>query len=48
MQAVKAVDFLYLEFRAMDNLLACNTTRVLKASQNARVGSLVSLFLIQV
>lgn len=35
---VKAVDSLYSEFRAMDNLVARNTARVLKAYQNARVG----------
>ncbi|XP_048441485.1 uncharacterized protein YnbB isoform X1 [Pyrus x bretschneideri] len=34
-----AVDSLYSEFRAVDNLVARNTTRVLKAFQNARVGS---------
>ncbi|TQD76690.1 hypothetical protein C1H46_037772 [Malus baccata] len=34
-----AVDTLYSEFRAVDNLVARNTTRVLKAFQNARVGS---------
>ncbi|KVI10516.1 hypothetical protein Ccrd_011102 [Cynara cardunculus var. scolymus] len=34
-----AVDTLYPEFRAVDNLVACNTSRVLKAFQNARVGS---------
>ncbi|KAJ1395498.1 Pyridoxal phosphate-dependent transferase, major domain [Sesbania bispinosa] len=36
---VEAVDALHSEFRAVDNLVACNTTRVLKAFQNARVGS---------
>ncbi|CAI9088575.1 OLC1v1022932C1 [Oldenlandia corymbosa var. corymbosa] len=35
----KAVDALYSEFRAVDNLVARNTARVLKAFQNARVGS---------
>ncbi|KAG8386275.1 hypothetical protein BUALT_Bualt03G0132100 [Buddleja alternifolia] len=35
----KAVDSLYSEFRAVDNLVARNTARVLKAFQNARVGS---------
>ncbi|KAL8513922.1 hypothetical protein ACS0TY_013154 [Phlomoides rotata] len=35
----KAVDSLYLEFRAVDNLVARNSARVLKAFQNARVGS---------
>eukprot|EP00261_Vitis_vinifera_P031246 XP_019072489.1 PREDICTED: LOW QUALITY PROTEIN: uncharacterized protein LOC100250269 [Vitis vinifera] len=35
---VKAVDSLYSEFRAVDNLVARNTARVLKAYQNARVG----------
>ncbi|MFS7984505.1 putative methionine gamma-lyase [Helianthus anomalus] len=34
-----AVDTLYPEFRAIDNLVARNTSRVLKAFQNARVGS---------
>ncbi|KAI5662694.1 hypothetical protein M9H77_22017 [Catharanthus roseus] len=34
-----AVDSLYSEFRAVDNLVAHNTARVLKAFQNARVGS---------
>ncbi|KAH1221617.1 hypothetical protein GmHk_12G034986 [Glycine max] len=38
-EVVKAVDALHSEFRAVDNLVACNTTRVLKAFQNARVGS---------
>ncbi|KAB1217205.1 hypothetical protein CJ030_MR4G021116 [Morella rubra] len=38
-EVVKAVDSLYSEFRAVDNLVARNTTRVLKAFQNARVGS---------
>lgn len=42
-QVVKAVDALHLEFRGVDNLVACNTTRVLRAFQNARVGSHVSL-----
>ncbi|KAM3696696.1 hypothetical protein ACJW31_06G057800 [Castanea mollissima] len=37
-EVVKAVDSLYSEFRAVDNLVACNTARVLKAFQNARVG----------
>ncbi|KAG5020536.1 hypothetical protein JHK87_016391 [Glycine soja] len=36
---VKAVDSLHSEFRAVDNLVVCNTNRVLKAFQNARVGS---------
>ncbi|KAK6134499.1 hypothetical protein DH2020_031733 [Rehmannia glutinosa] len=35
----KAVDSLYSEFRAVDNLVARNSARVLKAFQNARVGS---------
>ncbi|XP_075513927.1 uncharacterized protein LOC142549063 isoform X2 [Primulina tabacum] len=35
----KAVESLYSEFRAVDNLVARNTARVLKAFQNARVGS---------
>ncbi|KAK7855075.1 uncharacterized protein CFP56_029780 [Quercus suber] len=39
LKVVKAVDSLYSEFRAVDNLVACNTARVLKAFQNARVGS---------
>ncbi|XP_040987321.1 uncharacterized protein YnbB-like isoform X2 [Juglans microcarpa x Juglans regia] len=38
-EVVKAVDSLYSEFRAIDNLVARNTARVLKAFQNARVGS---------
>lgn len=42
MQVSKAVDSLYSDFRAVDNLVARNTTRVLKAFQNARVGSHVS------
>lgn len=42
-QVVKAVDALHSEFRAVDNLVACNSTRVLKAFQNARVGSHVSM-----
>lgn len=46
MQVVKAVDSLYSEFRAVDNLVARNTARVLKAFQNARVGSHVSLCLV--
>jgi cystathionine beta-lyase family protein involved in aluminum resistance len=46
MQVVKAVDSLYSEFRAVDSLVACNTARVLKAFQNARVGSHVSLYFI--
>lgn len=36
------MDALYSEFRAVDNLVARNTARVLKAFQNARVGSHVS------
>lgn len=39
MQVEKAVDSLYSEFRAVDNLVARNTARVLRAFQNARVGS---------
>ncbi|EPS63467.1 hypothetical protein M569_11317, partial [Genlisea aurea] len=35
----KAVDLLYGEFRAVDNLVARNSSRLLKAFQNARVGS---------
>lgn len=42
MQIVEAVDSLNSEFKAVDNLVAHNTTRVLKAFQNARVGSHVS------
>ncbi|KAK4839078.1 hypothetical protein QYF36_018889 [Acer negundo] len=38
-EVVKAVDSLYSEFRAVDNLVACNTSRILKAFQKARVGS---------
>ncbi|XP_077222437.1 uncharacterized protein LOC143856196 isoform X2 [Tasmannia lanceolata] len=38
-EVAKAVDSLYSEFRVIDNLVAHNTTRVLKAYQNARVGS---------
>ncbi|KAH8494449.1 hypothetical protein H0E87_021009 [Populus deltoides] len=38
-EVVKAVDSLHSEFRAVDNLVACNTSRVLKAFQNARLGS---------
>lgn len=41
-QVVKAVDSLHSEFRAVDGLVAHNTARVLKAFQNARVGSHVS------
>ena len=43
MQVVEAVDALHSEFRGVDNLVACNTTRVLKAFQNARLGSHVSM-----
>lgn len=39
---MEAVESLYSEFRAVDNLVARNTTRVLKAFQRARVGSHVS------
>ena len=39
---MKGVDSLYSEFRAVDNLVARNTVRVLKAYQNARVGYHVS------
>ncbi|XP_047336791.1 uncharacterized protein YnbB-like isoform X2 [Impatiens glandulifera] len=35
----KAVDSLYSEFRAVDNLVARNTSRLLRAYQNARVAS---------
>lgn len=41
-QVEKAVNSLYTEFRSVDNLVACNSTRVLKAFQNASVGSHVS------
>lgn len=46
MQVVEAVDSLHSEFRAVDNLVARNTTRVLKAFQNARIGSHVSKLLV--
>jgi hypothetical protein len=39
MQVIEAVDALHSEFRAVDNLVAYNTTRVLKAFHNARLGS---------
>ncbi|KAL9668602.1 hypothetical protein QQ045_006139 [Rhodiola kirilowii] len=38
-EVAKAVDSLQSEFRAVDDLVACNTSRVLKAYQNVRVGS---------
>ncbi|KAL5986881.1 hypothetical protein ACLOJK_015215 [Asimina triloba] len=38
-EVAEAADSLYSDFRAIDNLVAHNTTRVLKAFQNARVGS---------
>ncbi|XP_008813397.2 uncharacterized protein YnbB-like isoform X3 [Phoenix dactylifera] len=38
-EVAEAVESLYSEFREVDNLVAHNTTRVLKAFQNARVGS---------
>ncbi|KAK4771171.1 hypothetical protein SAY87_031703 [Trapa incisa] len=38
-EVVKAVDSLHSEFRAVDSLVAHNTARVLRAFQNARVGS---------
>ncbi|KAF3453623.1 hypothetical protein FNV43_RR04064 [Rhamnella rubrinervis] len=38
-EIVEAVESLHSEFRAVDNLVAHNTDRVLKAFQNARVGS---------
>lgn len=41
-QIVEAVESLHSEFRGVDNLVAHNTNRVLKAFQNARVGSHVS------
>lgn len=43
---MKALDSLDAEFRAVDYLVACNTSRVLKAFQNARVGSHVSIYII--
>ncbi|KAK8602992.1 hypothetical protein V6N13_085192 [Hibiscus sabdariffa] len=39
LQVAKAADSLCSEFRAVDNLVACNSSRVLKAFQNTRVGS---------
>ncbi|XP_060973142.1 uncharacterized protein LOC115724438 isoform X1 [Cannabis sativa] len=38
-EVIEAADSLYSEFRAVDDLVACNTSRVLKAFKNARVGS---------
>ncbi|MQL80101.1 hypothetical protein Taro_012555 [Colocasia esculenta] len=38
-EVAEAVDSLQQEFRAVDNLVAHNTTRVLRAYQNAKVGS---------
>ncbi|KAL1363301.1 uncharacterized protein LOC130969076 isoform X2 [Arachis stenosperma] len=38
-EVVEAVDALHSEFRAVDYLVAFNSTRVLKAFQNARLGS---------
>uniref|UniRef100_A0A7N0RE55 Uncharacterized protein n=1 Tax=Kalanchoe fedtschenkoi TaxID=63787 RepID=A0A7N0RE55_KALFE len=38
-EVAEAVESLQSEFRAVDNLVACNTARVLKAYQNVRVGS---------
>ncbi|KAK4255734.1 hypothetical protein QN277_008696 [Acacia crassicarpa] len=38
-EVVDAVNVLHSEFRSVDNLVACNTSRVLQAFQNARVGS---------
>lgn len=38
-EVIEAVDSLNSEFRAVDNLVAYNTTRVLKAFHNARLGS---------
>lgn len=38
-EVAKAVDSLHSEFRAVDNLVARNSVRVLKAFQHARVGS---------
>lgn len=39
MQVAEAVESLQSEFRAVDNLVACNSSRVLKAYQKVRVGS---------
>jgi hypothetical protein len=39
MQVIEAVDSLHSEFRAVDNLVAYNTNRVLKAFHNVRLGS---------
>ena len=41
-QVKEAVASLHSDFRDVDNLVAHNTSRVLKAFQNARVGSHVS------
>ncbi|KAI9073922.1 hypothetical protein K1719_044095 [Acacia pycnantha] len=38
-EVVEALNVLHSEFRAVDNLVACNASRVLKAFQKARVGS---------
>ncbi|XP_037496164.1 uncharacterized protein YnbB isoform X2 [Jatropha curcas] len=38
-EVAKALDSLYSEFRSVDYLVACNTSRVIKAFQNVRVGS---------
>ncbi|XP_042491910.1 uncharacterized protein YnbB-like isoform X2 [Macadamia integrifolia] len=38
-EVAEAVDSLYSDFKAVDNLVAHNSVRVLKAYQNARVGS---------
>ncbi|PKU76892.1 hypothetical protein MA16_Dca001498 [Dendrobium catenatum] len=46
-EVVKAVDSLYSDFREVDNLVAHNATRVLKAFQNARVGSHASIVLLE-
>ncbi|KAL5147460.1 hypothetical protein HKD37_06G017145 [Glycine soja] len=40
---VKAVDSLHSEFRAVDNLVVCNTNRVLKAFQNAELDPIILL-----
>lgn len=42
LQVAEAADSLCSEFRGVDNLVACNSARVLKAFQNTRVGSHVS------
>ncbi|CAN0826486.1 Uncharacterized protein YnbB [Linum grandiflorum] len=42
-EVVQAVDALHSEFRAVDNLVARNSVRVLNAFRNARVGSHIHL-----